>query len=85
MQELKQTDIVSKTYFDNKLTSFNKRSTSNKTKHLKVQSKLNSLVANDYYFVLDTIYFTSNHRSQNTLVYQPILDNLELRKDKGTV
>ena len=36
---LKQTDLVSKTNFDDKLTSFNKRITSNKTKHLEVQKK----------------------------------------------
>ena len=33
---LKQADLVKKTDFDNKLISFNKRITSNKTKHLKV-------------------------------------------------
>ena len=34
--ELKQADLMSKTDFDIKLTSFNKRITSNKTKHLEV-------------------------------------------------
>ena len=33
---LKQANLVNKTDFDNKLTSFNKHITSNKTKHLKV-------------------------------------------------
>ena len=33
---LKQTDLVNKTDFDNKLTSFNRRITSNITKHLEV-------------------------------------------------
>ena len=32
---IKQTDSVNKTDFDNKLTSFNKRITSNKTNHLE--------------------------------------------------
>ena len=41
---LKQADFVNKTDFDNKLTSFNKQITSNKTKHLEVQKKLNSLI-----------------------------------------
>ena len=54
---LKQADLVSKTDFDNKLTSFNKRITSNKTKHLKVQKKLNSLITKDYNFFLGKIYF----------------------------
>ena len=36
---LKQGDFKNKTIFDNKLTSFNKRITSNKTKYLEVQKK----------------------------------------------
>ena len=40
--KLKQSDLVNKTDFDNKLTSFNRRITLNKTKHLEVQKKLNS-------------------------------------------
>ena len=40
----KQTALVNKNNFDNKLTSFNRRITSNKTKHLEVQKKLNSLI-----------------------------------------
>ena len=34
---LKQVDLVDKTDFDNKLTSFNKQITSSKTKRLEVQ------------------------------------------------
>ena len=39
-----------------------------------------------YYFFLGRIYLTSNDGSQNTFVYvyQPTLDTLELKKDKGT-
>ena len=68
---LKEADLVSKTGFDNKLTSFNKRITSNKTKYLEVQKKLDSLITKDYNFLLGRIYFTCNDRSQNTFVYQP--------------
>ena len=32
---------------------------------------------------LNRIYFPSNDGSQNTFVYQPILDTLELKEDKG--
>ena len=39
---LKQASLVTKADFDNKLTSFNKRITSDKTKHLAVQKTLNS-------------------------------------------
>ena len=44
---LKQANLVTKSDFDNKLTSFNKRIISNKTKHLEVQKKLNGLMKKD--------------------------------------
>ena len=79
-----QADLVNKADFDNKLTSFSKRITSNKTKHLEVQKELNSLIRKDYKFFLDRTYFTSNDGSQNKFVYQPSLDASELKRDKGT-
>ena len=81
---LKQADLENKTDFYNKLTSFNRRITSNKTKHLEVQKKLNSLITNCNKFFFGRIYFTCNDRSQNTFVYQPTLDALELKKEKCT-
>ena len=78
---LKRADLVKKTDFDDKLASFNKRITSNKTKYLEVQKNLNSLITKDHDFFLGRIYFTSNDGSQNTFVYQP-LDTLELKKTK---
>ena len=73
---------MTKTNFFKKLTSFNKNITSNKTKYLEVQKKLNSLITKDYIFFLGRMYFTSNDGSQNKFVYQPTLDTLELKKDK---
>ena len=70
---LKETNLVNKTDFDKKLTSFNRKITSNKTKYLEVQRKLNSLITNDYNFFLGRMYFTSNDESQNMFVYQPTL------------
>ena len=70
---LKQTDLVNKIDFDNKLTSFNRRIASNKTKYLEVQKKLNGLLTK--YFFLGRIYFTSNDRSQYTFVYQQTLEH----------
>ena len=82
---LPQADLVNKTDFDNKLTSFNKRFTLNKTKHLEVQKKLNNLITKRFIiFFLGRICFTNNDGSQNTFVYQPTLDTLELKKDKGS-
>ena len=44
---LKQADVVNKTDFDNKLTRFNEQITSNKTKYVEVQKKLESLIINN--------------------------------------
>ena len=69
---------MTKTDFDNKLTSFNTRITSNKAKHLEVQKKLDSLITKDYSFFSGWIYFTSNYGSQNMFVYQPTFNMLVL-------
>ena len=79
---LKQADLVNKTDFDNKLTSFDRRITSNKTKNLEDQKKLNRIITKDYNFFLGRNYFTSNDGSQNTFFYQPTLDTLGLKKIK---
>ena len=80
---LKEDNLVTKTNFDNKLISFNRKITSNKTKYLEVQKKLNGLITKDYSFFLGRIYFTSNDGSQNTFVYQLTLGTLELKIYKG--
>ena len=81
---MKQANLVTKTDFNNKLTSYNRRITSNKIRYLEVQKKLESLMTNDYNFYLGRMYFTSNDGSQSTFVYQPTLDTLELKKHRGT-
>ena len=68
---LKQANVFDQTGFDNKLTSFHKRITSNKTKYSEVQKKLNSLITKDYNFFFGRIYFSSNDGSQNTFFHQP--------------
>ena len=73
---------MTKTDVDNKLTSFDKRIISNKTKHLEVQKKLNSLITKDYNFFLSRICFTSDDGSQNMFLYQPTFNVLELKNDK---
>ena len=45
---------MNKSEFDNRLPSFNKQITSNKTKHLAVQKKLNSVVTKDYIFIFSS-------------------------------
>ena len=77
---LKQVNLVSKTDFNNKLISFKRKITSNKTKYLEGQKKLNSLTTKDYNFFLGRNYFTSNDGSQNMFIYQPTLDTSESEK-----
>ena len=49
---LKEANLVSKTDFDNKVISFNRKITSNKSKYLEFQKKLNSLITKDYNLLL---------------------------------
>ena len=49
---LKQANLMTETDFDKKLTSFNRKITSNKTKYLEVQKKLNGLITKEYNFFL---------------------------------
>ena len=74
---------MNKTDFKNKPISFNRKITSNITKYLKGQKKVNSITTKTYTF-FDKIYFKSNNWSLNTFVYQLALDTLELKKDNGT-
>ena len=67
---------MKKTDFGYKLISFNKRITFKKT--------LNSLITKECNVFLCRIYFISNDGSQDTFVYQPHFDTLELKKDKST-
>ena len=58
---LQPKNLVSKNDFDNKLISFNKKITSNKTKYFVIQKILNSLTTNNYNFFLGRMDFTNNH------------------------
>ena len=75
---------MSKTDFENKLISFNRKITSNNTKYLNVQKLLNSITTKVYNFFLSRIYFTSNDGSQKMFVYHPTLNTSESKKYKGT-
>ena len=52
---LKQANLVTKTDFDNKQISFHRKITSNKTKNLEVQKKLNSLITKITIVILQVI------------------------------
>ena len=72
---VKQANSVSKTDFDNKLISFNRKITSNKTKYLEFHKMLNTLIRKDDNIFSGRINFTSNDGPQNLFVYQPIFLN----------
>ena len=81
-----QANLVSKAdYYQNKLISFNRKMTSNKTKYLGSSKKLDIATAKDYHFFLEKMYFTNNNGSQNTFVYQSALDTLKSKKLKELV
>ena len=68
---LAQVNLVTKTDFDNKLSSLNRKITSNKTKHLIVENELKKLET------FDSIYFPGKSHfeddgTQNWLAFQPI-------------
>ena len=52
---LKQVNLVKKTDFDSKLISFNRKITSNGTKYLEVQRKLNTLTTKHHNFCTDFV------------------------------
>ena len=72
--------MVNKTDFENKLISFNKKITSDKTKYLKVLKKLTRLIKKGHNFFLSKMYFTSNDVSQSPFVYQSTLGTSEFKK-----
>ena len=80
---MKQANLVTKADFHNQLASFNRLITSNKSKHLEVQKKLNSLITKDYNFFLSRIFITSYDGSRNMFVYEPTFKVLELKKRQG--
>ena len=63
--------MITKTNFDTKLSSFNRKITANKSKNLLVQNELNKLKAFD-----SSCFFAKSHlgedATQNYLVFQPI-------------
>ena len=68
---LAQTNRIPKTYFDAKLSSRNRKITSNKTKHLHVENELKKLKIFDSSYFIGKSYFEEDG-IQNNLVFQPM-------------
>ena len=63
--------MITKTDFDAKLLSFNKKITQNKTKKLLVESELNKLKTFDSGYFIGKCHFEEDG-TQNYLAFQPI-------------
>ena len=72
---------MTKSYFDAKLSSLDKRVTTNKTKHLLVENELKKLTAFDSSYFIGRNHFEEDH-TQNHLVFQPL--NKYLKKITNT-
>ena len=64
-------DLTSKTDFDAKLSSLNRKMSQNKTKHLLVENELNELKTFDSSYFICKSHFEEDG-TQNYLVFQPI-------------
>ena len=68
---LAQTNWIPKIYFDAKLSSLNRKITSNKTKHLHVENELKKLKIFDSSYFIGKSHFEEDG-TQNYLVFQPM-------------
>ena len=68
---LAQANLITKTDFDAKLSSLNRKITQNKSKHLLVENELNKLKTFDSSYFIGKSHFEEDG-TQNYLVFQPI-------------
>ena len=68
---LAQANLITKTDFDSKMLSLNRKITTNKTKHLLVENELKQLKTFDSSYFRGKSHFEENG-TQNYLVFQPI-------------
>ena len=67
-----QANLITKTEFDSRLLSFNRKITANKSKHLLVENELNKLKTFDSSYFIGKSHFEEDG-AQNYLVFQPII------------
>ena len=68
---LAQANLITKTDFDAKLSSLNRKITQNKSKHLLVENELNKLKTFDSSYFIGKSHFEEDG-TQNYLVFQPL-------------
>ena len=74
---LVQANIVTKTDFDNKMMSLDRKIVSNKTKDIAIEKELEKLNTFDLSYFLDKNYFDENG-TQNYYIFQPISKYLKV-------
>ena len=67
-----QANLITKTDFDSKLSSFNRKIIANKSKHLLVENELNKLKTFDSSYFIGKSHFEKDG-IQTYLVFQPII------------
>ena len=75
---------MTKTDFDAKVSSFNRKITENKTKYLLVQNELNKLKAFDSSYFIGKSHFEEDG-AQNYLVFQPLIKYFQLNRSTGRI
>ena len=68
---LVQANLITKTYFDVKLSSLNRKITSNKSKHLLAENELKKLKTFDWSYFIDKSHFEEDI-TQNYLAFHPL-------------
>ena len=81
---LSQANLVTKTDFDVKLSSFNRKITENKTKHFFVQNELNNLKAFDSSYFIGKSHFEEDG-AQNYLVFHSLIKYFQLNRTTGCI
>ena len=75
---------MTKTDFDAKVSSFNRKITENKAKYLLVQNELNKLKAFDSGYFIGKSHFEEDG-AQNYLVFQPLIKYFQLNRSTGRI
>ena len=78
---LTQANLTTKTDFDAKLSSFNRKITANKSKNLLLEYELKKLKTFDSSYFIGKSHF-EEHSTQNHLVFQPINRYLNIISNK---
>ena len=75
--------MITKTYFDSKLSSLSRKITKNKSKHILVENELKKLKTSDSSYFIGKSHFEEDG-VQNYLVFQPIIRYFKVNRITNT-